>query len=114
MLAMRIAELSSTRTRPTRQRYLDDVLRVRRGRAARQPRRYVRSHRANPLHKLMAYKDEYEVARLSLDADRPTSAAGSATRKVTWNLHPPMLRAMGMKQKLKLGRWFRPLGALAV
>jgi indolepyruvate ferredoxin oxidoreductase len=27
---------------------------------------------------------------------------------VTWNLHPPMLRAMGMKRKLKLGQWTRP------
>jgi indolepyruvate ferredoxin oxidoreductase len=28
--------------------------------------------------------------------------------KVTFNLHPPMLRSMGMDKKLKLGKGFRP------
>ena len=33
---------------------------------------------------------------------------------MTWRLHPPMLRAMGMKQKMKLGPRTRPvLAALA-
>jgi indolepyruvate ferredoxin oxidoreductase len=27
---------------------------------------------------------------------------------VTYNLHPPMLRSMGMDRKLKLGAWSRP------
>ncbi|MGE0308268.1 MAG: DUF6537 domain-containing protein, partial [Acidimicrobiia bacterium] len=65
---------------------------------------------ARHLYKLMAYKDEYEVARLLLDdAERSkvTSAFGTKAR-VTWNLHPPMLRAMGMKKKLELGAWARP------
>ncbi len=63
------------------------------------------------LHKLMAYKDEYEVARLLL---LPTSRAaaeavvGSGAR-VQWNLHPPLLRSMGLRRKLRLGRWARPL-----
>ena len=26
--------------------------------------------------------------------------------KLAYNLHPPMLRALGLKQKLKLGPWF--------
>jgi indolepyruvate ferredoxin oxidoreductase len=54
---------------------------------------------ARNLHKLMAYKDEYEVARLLL-ADSP--------RKATWLLHPPMLRSLGMKHKIELGGWARP------
>jgi len=29
--------------------------------------------------------------------------------KVTYNLHPPALRSMGMSNKLKLGAWSRPL-----
>lgn len=59
---------------------------------------------ARGLHKLMAYKDEYEVARLHLDglADLP------AGTKIAFHLHPPALRALGMRRKLKLGRWFVP------
>ncbi|MCE2532158.1 MAG: indolepyruvate ferredoxin oxidoreductase family protein [Acidimicrobiia bacterium] len=63
------------------------------------------------LHKLMAYKDEYEVARLLLAPDAVTHAeaiAGPGARLV-WHLHPPFLRALGVSRKLKLGRWARPL-----
>ena len=58
------------------------------------------------LHKLMAYKDEYEVARLLLD-DEATSgyqAVGGANTKVTYHLHPPMLRSLGLDRKLELRR----------
>ena len=65
---------------------------------------------ARNLFKLMAYKDEYEVARLHLDAvERAGCDASSATGARVWfNLHPPLLRALGLKRKLKLGRWFVP------
>ena len=58
----------------------------------------------------MAYKDEYEVARLLLlpEARLQARAVGGAHTRVTWRLHPPMLRAMGMKNKLSLGRWATP------
>ena len=56
---------------------------------------------ARHLFKLMAYKDEYEVARLHLAA-LPTEG------KFWFHLHPPILRALGMKRKIKLGRWFVP------
>lgn len=64
---------------------------------------------AQHLHKLMAYKDEYEVARLSID---PTLAASLTEQfgpdyKAAYRLHPPVLRALGMKKKLTLGSWFR-------
>jgi indolepyruvate ferredoxin oxidoreductase len=66
---------------------------------------------ARNLHKLMAYKDEYEVARLLLlDESRERyEAIGGSHTKVTYRLHPPMLRAMGMKNKLKLRRTGAPL-----
>jgi indolepyruvate ferredoxin oxidoreductase len=62
------------------------------------------------LYKLMAYKDEYEVARLSTD---PAFGAGvraefGADARISWKLHPPSLRAMGLRRKLTLGPWFRP------
>ncbi|MCD2193812.1 indolepyruvate ferredoxin oxidoreductase family protein [Actinomycetospora endophytica] len=62
------------------------------------------------LHKFMAYKDEYEVARLSTD---PAFSAGvraefGSDARISWKLHPPSLRAMGLRHKLTLGPWFRP------
>ncbi|WP_394846426.1 indolepyruvate ferredoxin oxidoreductase family protein [Pendulispora brunnea] len=62
---------------------------------------------ARYLYKLMAYKDEYEVARLSLMLD--VEAQYGAGAKYSYQLHPPILRALGLKRKLSLGRWFRPV-----
>ena len=65
---------------------------------------------ARYMYKLMAYKDEYEVARLHLEETaelQVTDAVGSDV-KVSWNLHPPSLRAMGMDRKIRLGPWFKP------
>ncbi len=66
---------------------------------------------ARGLHKLMAYKDEYEVARLYLDQverTRITEEFGTGA-KVRVLLHPPVLRALGMKRKLRLGPWIFPV-----
>ncbi|MBI4883375.1 MAG: indolepyruvate ferredoxin oxidoreductase family protein [Actinobacteria bacterium] len=62
------------------------------------------------LHKLMAYKDEYEVARLLLlpESRRQAREIGGQRTKVTWLLHPPVLRALGMRNKLHMGRWTTP------
>ena len=63
------------------------------------------------LHKVLAYKDEYEVARLltrpeclaSIDAELP------GVRRVHYRLHPPLLRSLGLKGKLALdARWATP------
>ena len=63
---------------------------------------------ARYLFKLMAYKDEYEVARLSLNPDIAKALADEFPGgvKLAYNLHPPLLRALGLEQKLKLGPWF--------
>ena len=64
---------------------------------------------ANYLYKLMAYKDEYEVARLSLESSvkEQVLAKFGPDARVYWNLHPPILKALGLKRKLVLGPWFR-------
>jgi indolepyruvate ferredoxin oxidoreductase len=63
---------------------------------------------ARYLYKLMAYKDEYEVARLHLAADveRALREEFPGGVKIQYNLHPPMLRAMGLARKLRFGKWF--------
>jgi indolepyruvate ferredoxin oxidoreductase len=65
---------------------------------------------ARYLYKLMAYKDEYEVARLSLDprVGEIVAAEFGPGRRVSFLLHPPLLRALGLRTKLRLGPWFRP------
>jgi indolepyruvate ferredoxin oxidoreductase len=64
---------------------------------------------AKYLYKLMAYKDEYEVARL---LTKPSFERGvldmwASAESVSYNLHPPMLRRFGVNKKLKFGPWFR-------
>ncbi|HUO31702.1 MAG TPA: DUF6537 domain-containing protein, partial [Bryobacteraceae bacterium] len=71
---------------------------------------------ARNLYKLMAYKDEYEVARLLTNPEREKQIRDmwEHVESIGYNLHPPLLRALGMKKKLKLGAWFRgPLRLLA-
>ncbi|MFT6803619.1 MAG: indolepyruvate ferredoxin oxidoreductase [Nitriliruptoraceae bacterium] len=58
---------------------------------------------ARGFHKLLAYKDEYEVARLLRSSDGMAVAktvAGTDKPDVTWHLHPPTLRAKGMGKKI--------------
>jgi indolepyruvate ferredoxin oxidoreductase len=66
---------------------------------------------ARNLYKLMAYKDEYEVARLLIDPEfeKQVQATFETPRKLVYHLHPPLLRALGLKRKLSLGPWFRPI-----
>jgi indolepyruvate ferredoxin oxidoreductase len=71
---------------------------------------------ARYLFKLMAYKDEYEVARLLTQPDFQLQVRDmwQSAESVSYNLHPPILRSLGLKRKLKLGSWFRgPLWLLA-
>ncbi len=65
---------------------------------------------ARSLHKLMAYKDEYEVARLMLlpEARRAAEAVGGRGARVGWKLHPPLLKALGRADKLTFASWTAP------
>jgi indolepyruvate ferredoxin oxidoreductase len=65
---------------------------------------------ARGLFKVMAYKDEYEVARLSTrpGLDRELAESFGEGARFRYLLHPPLLRAIGVKHKLAFGAWFRP------
>jgi indolepyruvate ferredoxin oxidoreductase len=68
------------------------------------------------LFKLMAYKDEYEVARLHLEPAMRASVAAEfgETARLRYHLHPPLLRALGWRRKIALGCWVEPLFRLLV
>jgi indolepyruvate ferredoxin oxidoreductase len=111
LLEVRVPELAAYQDLGYAKRYADFVARVRAAEDQRTPgRTEVTEAVARNLFKLMAYKDEYEVARLHLDTveraklDRELGPDA----KVAFNLHPPVLRAMGLERKLKLGPWFLP------
>jgi indolepyruvate ferredoxin oxidoreductase len=92
--------------------YLDAVARVAAAEAQAKPgsTRLARAVAAH-LFKLTAYKDEYEVARLMLDAEglRPALEVAAETGgRGAWQLHPPLLRALGLKHKLAIPFWCAP------
>jgi indolepyruvate ferredoxin oxidoreductase len=105
LLAIRVDDLLGWGGKRAADHYVREVARIRSAEETRIPGSTELAEAvARGLHKLTAYKDEYEVARLQLKglADLP---AGS---KISFHLHPPLLRAIGLKRKLKLGRWFLP------
>ena len=60
---------------------------------------------AKGLYKFIAYKDEYEVARLLTDPQFLSFVESEipAGENLTYRLHPPALRAMGRRKKIGLG-----------
>jgi indolepyruvate ferredoxin oxidoreductase len=66
---------------------------------------------ARGAHRLGAYKDEYEVARLLTDRQLEEDALAQVpgATKLTYHLHPPALRSAGWSSKITLGSSFRPV-----
>jgi indolepyruvate ferredoxin oxidoreductase len=93
-------------------RFLDELERVAEAECQRVPGRgEVTEAFARGFHKLLAYKDEYEVARLHLlPEERARREAELGAGAPAWvHLHPPVLRALGMQRKLRLRRSATPL-----
>jgi indolepyruvate ferredoxin oxidoreductase len=75
--------------------------------AVGRPGRFARAA-AEGWFRAMSYKDEYEVARLLLKQDLAAAVGAEYPDgvRVHYHLHPPVLRALGWKTKIRLGRWF--------
>jgi indolepyruvate ferredoxin oxidoreductase len=117
LLEARVPELVAYQDAAYARSYVDFVRRVAAAEAAATPGRTALAEAvARHLFKLMAYKDEYEVARLHLGLDLGAQLADRYPGgvRVEYHLHPPLLRALGLRRKLRLGPWFRsPLRLLA-
>src|SRR5262245_62057286 len=110
LLAVRVGELIDFQDARYAGAYVEFVLEV----AAREgmvaPGHVEVTHAViRNLYKLMAYKDEYEVARLHLRRAFHEATRGLfvAPRRLSWHFHPPLLRALGLRRKIRLGPWFR-------
>jgi indolepyruvate ferredoxin oxidoreductase len=111
--AAQLVDFQDVRTART---YLDVVTAAWRAERALGERSDYSEAVARGLHKLTAYKDEYEVARLLTDRDFEAKLAAEVPggTKMRYRLHPPLLRAMGRDKKIAFGPWLRPgLRALA-
>ncbi len=119
MIARRRQFLSAYQDEAYAQRYVDFVERVRRVENEKVPGSTALGEAvARYLFKLMAYKDEYEVARLYTSTDFLERVAGQFEGDYTLKFHlaPPLLSkpdpATGEPAKLTFGRWM--LGAFRV
>ena len=110
-IALRVAELRDWGDESDARGYLDDLAVLAGAERAIAPRGTTLLRAAAfGLHKLTAYKDEYEVARLALDTGFLDGVAGEYGdgADVAFLLHPPFLRALGMDRKLRMGAAARP------
>jgi indolepyruvate ferredoxin oxidoreductase len=117
LLERRVPELIAYQDEAYARQYTDFVRRVLAAEQTAMPGETRLSEAvARNLFKLMAYKDEYEVARLHLLPQLSQAIAGQFGEDATirYQLHPPLLRALGLRKKIGLGRWFDPLFRLLV
>jgi indolepyruvate ferredoxin oxidoreductase len=116
VLALRVRELTAFQDQACADEYASFVEHVRAREAAAAGGETLARTVAENLYKLTAYKDEYEVARLSLDPalDEAVRAQFGDGARYQYRLHPPVLRALGLRHKVSLGPWFRPAFATLV
>src|SRR6202035_3825915 len=110
VIARRVSELTAFQDGECAEDYAGFVERVRAREATIAGGEGLTRAVAENLYKLTAYKDEYEVARLSLDPalDAAVRAQFGDGARYQYRLHPPVLRALGLKHKVSLGPCFRP------
>lgn len=108
VLAVRVADLIGYQDLAYARSYVDRVAEV-----------HAREQQVDPgsteltmavainLHKLLTYKDEYEVARLHLQSAFRDSMADTFTdpRRMTFHLAPPLMRRFGYDRKVSVPGW---------
>ncbi len=108
ILTRRVADLARYQDLGYARRYAHVVARVRRGEArVRGGEGPLTRAVAIQLHRLMTYKDEYEVAALLVDSAFRTelrTTYGSRAR-VAYRLRPPLARRLGRERALTIGTW---------
>ncbi|MFD3703887.1 indolepyruvate ferredoxin oxidoreductase family protein [Nocardia sp. NPDC058658] len=104
LVELRAGQLIGYQNVAAARRYIDTVESVWAAERAVTERTEFSEAVARGLYKFTAYKDEYEVARLLVDPDflADVRAQVPGGEKLTYKLHPPMLRALGRDKKIGL------------
>jgi indolepyruvate ferredoxin oxidoreductase len=112
MIERRVAFLTDYQNASYAARYRELVERARTAESARVPEGTAFAESiARNLFKLMAYKDEYEVARLYTDGSfaKQVAAAFDGDARLEFHLAPPLLSkadpATGRPKKISFGAW---------
>ncbi|WP_428119088.1 indolepyruvate ferredoxin oxidoreductase family protein [Candidatus Poriferisodalis sp.] len=106
LLRIRVPDLVAYQSIDYAADYASFVAQVRESEAAVGDSSALSESVARYLYKLMAYKDEYEVARLHRSKAFQQAVRDQFGDKtdVTYKLHPPIMRRMGVQRKIGLGR----------
>jgi len=105
VLAYRLPELVEYQNTKYAQQFTDDIARLRTAEAgAVGDRTDLSEIAARMLYKAMAYKDEYEVARLALKSDigERAKARFGPDAKISYQLKPPTLKSVGYDKKIAI------------
>jgi len=119
ILNHRVPELVAYQNLSYAKEYVDFIAKVHNEEKQSQNSSLLTQNVAKYLFKLMAVKDEYEVARLSLkpELEAAIQSEFGSSAKVNFMLHPPIMKKLenipllnklpGVKSKLSLGKWFK-------
>ena len=118
IVAFRVKELTAYQDEALSRRYRDLVERIRKVEAEKAPGRSGLAEAvARTYHKLLAYKDEYEVARLYTDGrfEKALKENFDGTHKLEFHLAPPLMswwsrdKVTGHPRKMSFGAWMLPV-----
>ncbi|MEK6441703.1 indolepyruvate ferredoxin oxidoreductase family protein [Pseudonocardia sp. T1-2H] len=111
LVEVRAAQLVGYQGERTARRYVADVVTVWRAEQRVGSGTAFSEAVARGLHRLTAYKDEYEVARLLTDPAFEAALAAEVPggAKLRYRLHPPILKALGRDRKIAFGPWMKPV-----